>query len=274
MDISRVSACTYPLIGHPAEEAMNIIAAAGFKKVDLLGRPPHLSLDPKACDPAELKAAAEAQGVQIANLGTYVGKGFASQDPAVQENELQQVHRAIDLAVFFGARSVRVSAGDDDPGCIDWIVPWFQRSAEYAAEKKVYLGFENHGGGISGQPERCRELAEKVGSPFFGVLYEPCNLMAADTDYRSALRIMRDHIVHTHFKDGAVADGKFELRMMGQGHVDFAWILEQLDELGYEGDVALEYELDTEPPETGLKKWYEAFKALVASVSPDFLGSL
>ena len=266
MDMSRVSACTYPLIDRPAEEAMKIIAAAGFKKVDLLGRSPHLSLDPKACDPAALKAAAEAQGVQIANLGTYVGKGFASEDPTVQENELQQVRRAIDVAVFFGARSIRVSAGDDDPTCIDRIVPWFQRSAEYAAENKVYMGFENHGGGISGQPQRCRELAENVGSPFFGVLYEPCNLIAAGTDYRAALDIMRDHIVHTHFKDGAVAEGKFERTMMGEGQINFVWIVEQLDALRYDGDVALEYELHTEPPDTGLKKWYEAFEDLMASL--------
>ena len=264
MDMSRVSACTYPLIDRPAEEAMRVIAAAGFKKVDLLGRLPHLSLDPKECNPADLNATAKAHGVQIANLGTYVGKGFASGDPVVQKSELQQMHRAMDLAVFFGARSIRVSAGDDDPACMDRIVPWFQRSAEYAAERKVYLGFENHGGGISGQPEVCRTLAEKVGSPFLGVLYEPCNLMAAGTDYRSALDIMRDHIVHTHFKDGAVINGRFERTMMGEGQIQFAWIIEQLEALGYDGDVALEYELHTERPETGLRKWYEAFEALIA----------
>ena len=266
MDMSRVSACTYPLQDRPAAEAMEAIAAAGFKKVDLLGRLPHLSLDPEECDPAELKAVAEMHGVHIANLGTYVGKGFASDDPAVQEEELRQVRRAIDVAAFFGARSIRVSAGDDDPACLDRIAPWFGRSAEYAADKTVYMGFENHGGGISGQPERCRELAEKVGSSFFGVLYEPCNLMAAGTDYRSALEIMKDHITHIHFKDGAVREGKFERTMMGEGEIDFAWVMEQLDALGYDGDIALEYELHTEPPETGLRTWYETFEVLVGKV--------
>jgi len=264
MDMSRVSTCTYPLQDRTAEEAIKVVAEAGFRKVDLLGKLPHLSLDPAACDPEAIKAAAEKYGVQIANLGTYVGRGFADDDPAVQEEELQQVHRAIDVAAFFGARSIRVSAGDDDPACLDRIVPWFQRSAAYAAEKKVYMGFENHGGGISGQPERSRELSAKVGSPFFGVLYEPCNLMAAGTDYRSALEIMKDHITHTHFKDGATKAGRFERTMMGEGEIDFVWVIEQLDALGYDGDVALEYELHTEPPETGIKKWYVAFEALVA----------
>jgi sugar phosphate isomerase/epimerase len=259
MDMSRVSACTYPLIDRPPEKAMEIIAAAGFKKIDLLGRLPHLSLDPDECDPAVLKAAAEARGLQIANLGTYVGRGFASDDPVEQERALEEVRRAIDLAVFFGSRSIRVFAGNDEPECIDRIVPWYRRSAEYAAQKKVYMGVENHGGGISGRPELCKELADKVGSPFFGVLYEPYNLMAAGTDYRSALEIVKDHIVHTHFKDGVHTDKGVVLTMLGQGEIDFSWIMGRLNVLGYRGDMALEYELQVEPPDTGLKKWYQAF---------------
>lgn len=45
MDMSRVFACTYPLSDRPAEEAMRIIAAAEFKKVDLLGRSRHFSVE-------------------------------------------------------------------------------------------------------------------------------------------------------------------------------------------------------------------------------------
>ena len=37
------------------------------------------------------------------------------------------------------------------------------------------MGIENHGGAISGNPEACAELYDKVGSKYAGVLYEPCN---------------------------------------------------------------------------------------------------
>ena len=94
------------------------------------------------------------------------------------------------------------------------------------------MGFETHGGGISGVPALCRELADRVASPFFGVLYDPCNLMQAGTDYRLALWIMRDHIVHVHLKDGAVTSAGFARTMMGEGQIDFAWIVQQLDALG------------------------------------------
>jgi sugar phosphate isomerase/epimerase len=262
MDMTRVSCCTIPLISRPLGEAMDIIAEAGFEKIDLLGRIPHLSLDPDECDPAAVKAMADEKGLQIANLGTYVGRAFASDDPALREQELGQMRRAIDLAVFFGARSIRVTAGNDDPACIDQIVPRFQRSAEYAAQHQIYMGVENHGGGINGNPERFAELADKIGSPLFGALYEPYNLAAHGVDYREALDIMRDHIVHTHFKAGRRTNGGYELTMMGEGDIDFVWVTEQLDELGYDGDWALEFELRTVSPDTGLKKWYTAFEAM------------
>ena len=289
MNMSRVSVCSIALIHHPPERAFEVIAAAGYKKVDLLERLPHFSIFPDECDPAVIKAAAEAQGLQIANLGTYVGGGqesrraqwiyhgwqvpnpekftgcgFSSDDPTEQQTELEQLCRAIDLAVFFGARSIRVGAGNDDPRTLDKIVPWFQRSAEYAAEKNIYMGLENHSAGLSGQPELCVELAEKVGSRFFGVLYEPHNLIHhAGTDYRASLEIMKEHIVHCHFKDGTpTPSGEYGFTMMGEGEIDFPWIMEQLDAVGYGGDVALEYEVEEVPPEEGLKQFYEAFKAM------------
>ena len=128
MDMSRVSACTIPFLEQPLEEALVAIAAAGFTKIDLLGRLPHFSLDPEECDPSAVKAAADGHGLHIANLGTYVGADFASEDPAVQEAELRRMRRAIDLAVFFGSRSIRVRPGDDRPECIERMVPWFQRN--------------------------------------------------------------------------------------------------------------------------------------------------
>ncbi|MCX7014212.1 MAG: sugar phosphate isomerase/epimerase [Candidatus Sumerlaeota bacterium] len=258
MDMSRLSTCSFPLRNRPVEEAFRVIADAGFNKVDLVGAMPHLSLDPAECDPAELKAKAESFGLRIANLGTYVGKSFASEDKEESERELAQTRRAIDLAHFLGARSIRVMPGDNNPAHIDRMAPWFQRAAEYTAEKRVYLGFENHGQPISGNPANCRRLAEKVGSPHFGVLYDPGNLFGAGVDYRAALETMDGLIAHAHFKDFRQTAAGPEKTMLGEGEIDFPWIIRRLDKMGYGGDFAVEYELKTESPDTGMKKWFAA----------------
>ena len=265
MDTSRLSSCTIPLRDRPLAEALPIITEAGFNRIDILGRMPHFSLDQAECDPAAVKAVAETNGVRVANLGTYAGVGFASDDVAEQEAALQEVQRAVDLAVFLGARSIRTfrpHSPIDDPARIDHITPWLQKAAAYAAERNIYMGFENHGGPLCGNPEHCRDLCAKVGSPYFGVVYDPCNLMASGADYQAALETMQNHIAHVHFKDGAVTADGFKLTMLGQGEIDFGWIMGRLAEIGYEGHIALEYELSDPSPEDGLKQWYEIFAAM------------
>lgn len=263
MDLSRLSTCTIPLRDLPLSEALPIIANAGYTRVDLLGRMPHFSLDTAECDPTQVQKLADENGIEIANLGTYVGVGFASNERVEQEAALAEVKQAIDVAAFFGARSIRVfrpHSAIDDPTKIDHIVPWLQQAAEYGTSKQVYMGFENHGGPLAGNPEHCRELCAKVGSPYFGVVYDPCNLMGAGTDYRIALETFIDHIAHVHFKDGAIRDGEFERVMLGTGDIDFGWIMQQLDAVGYDGHIATEYELPDPAPKEGLRLWYETYR--------------
>ncbi|MFC1803385.1 sugar phosphate isomerase/epimerase family protein [Thermoproteota archaeon] len=292
MDSSRISTCSIAVIDQPPNMAFNTIRAAGYKKVDVLERVPHFSLFPGEVDYEAIKVAANVNGVKIANLATYPGGGadgrsvawawhgwtvsepdkftsfgFSSDTLVEQDKELEQLIRTIDLAVLLGARSIRVVPGNDQPDTIDKIVPWFKRAAEYAEEKKIYMGIEAEAAGsISGTPELIRELVDKVGSPYLGVLFEPGNLMnICGVDYRHALEVMKDIVVHTHFKDCKVIGDKHEFVMMGEGDIDFKWIVEQLEATGYKGDYSLEYELHDPSPAIGLRMFYDKFVGMFDS---------
>lgn len=53
------------------------------------------------------------------------------------------------------------------------------------------MGVENHSAGMAGTHKLGVELAKKGGTPYFGVLYEPGNLVYdTGTDYREALERM------------------------------------------------------------------------------------
>lgn len=264
MDITRISACTYPLRARPAAEALAAMARAGFKKVDLWGNPPHFSADPAKCDHAALEAAARAAGVRIANLGTYCGADFASDSEDLQAKALAEMKATIDLAVRFGARSIRVRPGTgEDPAIIPRIAPLFKESAAYAAQRGIYLGMENHGGSLAGNVQAALQLCEAVGSNHFGILYEPCNLLHARVDYKAALQALKPWVVHIHVKDGRWAADKFQPTHLGEGEIDYPWIIEQLEGLGYRGDYALEYEIcEIEPLETALPRWLAYFARL------------
>jgi sugar phosphate isomerase/epimerase len=264
MDISRASACTYDLRKKDVEYALHVIAGSGFKKVDLWGGMPHFSIDESEYSIDRLMEIANSYGLQIANIGTYCGRRFSSDSREEIQRELQDTKTTIDIANRLGARSIRVVPGSGEREVLDKIVPYFREAAEYAELKGVYMGFENHGGGISGDPDACAELSEKVGSKYFGVLYEPCNLMHGGVDYKEALARFHQYVTHVHLKDGAQQeDGKFRSTMLGGGVIDAKWVVENLNKAGYTGDFALEYEVShIEPVETGLRKWFDYYKSL------------
>lgn len=264
MDMSRASTCTYPLREHDLDYALSVVAEAGFKKVDLWGRAPHFSANLEEVKPKDVEKTAEKHGVKIANLGTYCGREFLDRDRLIRSKGMADLTRTVDLAVRFGARSIRVLPGvGDSPEVAEALIGPFSRAAVYAAQKGIYMGMENHAGSIAGSPELATMLSAGVGSRYFGVLYEPCNLLNGKVDYKQAFEAFKDHIVHVHLKDGRWDGDKFQRCHPGEGDVDWRWVIDALDSIGYEGDFALEYEIsDIEPIETGLKKWVEYFQSL------------
>jgi sugar phosphate isomerase/epimerase len=263
MDLERISCCSIPLRDKAPEAAFRVIAEAGYRKVDLLGRMPHFDLTDPAYDFEAVVALAEGFGLRIANIGSYCGGDFASDDEGARERALAETKAVIDAAALCGARSIRTRPGrPEDPGLIDRMVPYYQRAAEYAAARGVYMGIENHGGPISGDPELCAELFDKVGNEYAGILYEPCNLAAAGVDYKRAFDVMREHITHVHIKDTYEIDGVMRTVWLGTGVIDFRWVVANVESTGYRGDYALEYEVHDEPPETGVARWLDWFQRI------------
>ena len=257
MDRSRISACSYPIRVRPLDEIFGIIRDAGYLKVDLWGGPPHYTHDPP-CDVPALKARAAAYGLTIANLGTYPGRRFHE---VGYEAEMAEMRRAIDNAAMLGCRSIRVCPGDgEDPSIVAELIPFFTKSASYAETRGVRLGMENHRGSIAADPLAVMPLVHAVDSAFFGILYEPANLMACRIDYRDAYHAFRGHIVHVHVKDSRWVGDRYERTMLGDGEVDIEWMVGALEADGYDGDYALEFEIEqTVPVHEGLPVWLDVF---------------
>ncbi len=266
MDMTRLSTCTIPLRDKDIDYALGVLAEAGFNKADVWGRMPHFSEDQGLCDWPALRQLSADAGVAVANLGTYPGQFFTAETENQRRAEMGKMQATIEAAAYLGARSIRVMPGrGEDAAIVEAITPYFIEAAAYAAERGVYLGMENHAGSIAGNPQLALTLCLNVNSSYFGVLYEPCNLMHGGVDYKAALDVFGDWITHCHIKDGAIKDGEFHKTHLGEGDVDFVWVVEQLDASGYRGDYALEYELpEVEAPETGIRRWYEAFVAAFA----------
>ena len=80
---------------------------------------------------------------------------------------------------------------------------------------------------------------------------------------------MREHIVHVHFKDGRLDRNKrtYVPTLMGEGELDFRWLMKRLNEFGYTGELGLEYEVAEVPPEEGVKQFYKGFVKMMEGIS-------
>lgn len=261
MKRERISACNYPVRTESLEHAFGVISKAGYQKVDLWGGPPNYASDPAECDIPGIGSTAARFGLTVANLGTYAGRTFHK---VGHEAETAIMRHDIDNAVTLGARSIRVSPGHgEDPAIIDDLVPFFKESAAYAEQKNVYLGMENHKGSIACNPDAVMRLVKAVGSAHFGILYEPANLMACKVDYKQAYELFRGHVMHVHVKDSHWVNGEYARTMLGDGDVDVAWVVRTLEADGYDGDYALEFEIEKQVPiEEGLPAWLRYFESI------------
>ncbi len=267
MDLNRISACSYAVRDKDADYTFKLITGAGISKIDLWGGLPNYSNNPAECDIVALRDKAKRYDATIANLGTYAGRRLFEDGEAAEWTEMT---RAIDNAVTLGARSIRVCPGrGEDVGMIPDLIPFFRRAAEYATAKGVYLGMENHMGSIAGNPDAVMRLVRAVGSPHFGILFEPANLVHCGLDYYAAYAVFKGAIVHVHVKDCHTNAGQYERCMLGDGMIDYAWLVGTLEADGYKGDYALEYEIEKVVPiETGLPRWLQYFRALKLSTKP------
>ena len=131
----------------------------------------------------------------------------------------------------------------------------------YAGDKGISLAIETG-------PEKSavlKNFIEEIGESNLKVNLDPANLvMVQGEDPSESVRLLKDHIIHTHAKDGllhrkcdpvliynAFAEGNpenididsfFTEEPLGKGDVNFNSYLKVLDEIGYNGYLTIERE--------------------------------
>ncbi|MFT5128519.1 MAG: sugar phosphate isomerase/epimerase [Rhodothermales bacterium] len=182
----------------------------------------------------ELRRYAFVRGVPIA--GTAIGNNFSLPAGAGLDKQVADAKAWIDRSVYFGAPHIRFFAGTakhlaQDPERIKTSIAALQECAEYAGERGIMIGVENHGN-IS--PDQLVEIIEGVDSPWIGINLDTGNFHTEDpyADLaRSAPWAVNIQV-------------KLEMRSPQGVHsaADYGRIAQILREARYQGFVVLEYE--------------------------------
>jgi len=207
-------------------------------------------------DPPEatraLRAKIEAAGITIMGGGTIT----IPNDPGKIEKEFVYAKNAGFPLIYI----------DPEPAALDTI----ERLAK-AFDIKVAI--HNHGPEDKRWPRpQDAYAAVKSRDRRLGLCIDVGHTTRTGTDVVQACRECRDRLYDMHVKDLASATAKESQVEVGRGIIDFPGLFRTLIEIGYRGQVGLEYEINARNPLPGMIESIAYMRGVLAAVAPPTRG--
>lgn len=265
----------------PIEESILLAAKLGLNGVQIYATTGEFSPDTLTAEKKKIyMKLLKDNGLEIsAFCGDMGGHGF---EIAKDNGErVEKTKRIVDLAAEFGVKVITTHIGvipaDEKEPRFDIMLEALSRCGEYAAAGGVTLAIET---GPETAPVLYRFVSKiKKG---VGVNLDPANfVMVTGQDPVKAVYLLKDHIVHTHLKDGRklknsdpkeiydhFADGGiaalnvadyFIETPIGEGDVNWKEYIGALKDIGYQGYLTVERETGADP-ESDIMKGVEYIK--------------
>jgi sugar phosphate isomerase/epimerase len=216
---------------------------------------PDFHLHPSLVDTKSsyLQGIAQANGLEIPSLGTYVRVG--------QADDLDRCCRA---AAEMGCSQVRITLDEDYTSD-----KRFDRMLSEAREGLARVGetlrryhvrglLETHHGSVAESASGMRRLLSGFSPEVYGVIFDPANMILAGKEsWAMSVDILGEYLAHVHVKNISWftdADGKWQWRYdtLEGGMVDWPEVIGALQAAGYEGYLSVEDLYGTSLATTGL----------------------
>jgi sugar phosphate isomerase/epimerase len=218
------------------------IASWGYDGVELAVR------DPKLVNAGQLERVVADNGLVVPAIGTgqawgEEGLSFTSNDPAIRAAAIERISSHIPLAehlnaiVILGLIRGITPEGQTHEQSMEYLVDAIQQCAAAAEGTTVRFALEpmnRYETDLIHNATDGLDLINRVGADNFGLLLDTFHMNIEDADIGSSIRTCGDRIFHFHVADS-------NRWHPGAGHLDFAGILEELENTGYQGFVSGEF---------------------------------
>lgn len=206
-----------------------------------------------------LRRLAYVNGVEIYSIS--IRSELTKPEAADRRTEVASLCRWVDVADSLGASHIRVFGGNVPKGRTDdeaaaWVTECLLRASDYAAQKGVILGLENHGG-ITTRAERILEIVNKVNSPWVQINLDTGNFRS---DVYKQIEMCLSKTVNIQVKVEAVDDAGKRVPQ------DWDRVTQMVAASGYKGYLALEYEA-AEPALTAVPRHMARIRELTRKYS-------
>jgi sugar phosphate isomerase/epimerase len=202
-------------------------------------------------DPPEktraLRAKIEAAGITIMGGGTIT----IPNDPAQIKKEFEYAKNAGFPLIYT----------DPEPAALDTI-------EKMAKEYDIRAVIHNHGPEDKRWPRpQDAYAAIKSRDKRLGLCIDIGHTTRTGTDPVQACRECRDRLYDMHVKDLLAATDKESQTEVGRGVIDFPALFKTLIEIGYQGQVGLEYEINAKNPLPGMIESMAYMRGVLAAVT-------
>lgn len=229
------------------EEALEGIAAAGFKYVELIsarGWTEHVPLD------ADAKTLGKIQ--RMLHRLDLIPMSLSGTANLTTKEGVQWGMMSLELCERLGIDIMNTPIGGhssehEDEGAF---MANIHELADYAAERDIMIGLEIHGD-IASSGKKAVPLIEKINRKNVRINYDTANVefyggIPAEKDMKYALPYM----VHCHMKDHIGGAHDWNFPAIGKGQIDFEKILSIMKKGKFSGPLSVEIEFTAEgwPP--------------------------
>lgn len=227
---------------YPFYERFQRAVALGFAAVEFMS--------PFVYDPEQIIQVAKEAGVRVVQFNFLDGdipageRGFASH-PDKQVVWREELFRAIDLGKRLGARQINSLVGTELPGMtreeqiayladnLRWAVPHLEK-ARLPLMVEALNPYDNPGYLLTRSSE-VLDLLKRVSSEWVKFQYDVYHMQRVEGDL---VRTIRAHIARIGHVQIADNPGRHQ---PGTGEINYRFVLQALDEAGYDGYIGLEY---------------------------------
>ena len=236
-----LAAHTNSFHSYSADEAYAAIAEAGYGAVELSAVPGWTEHVDVHADPADARAKLDHFGLTAVSISGH-------SDLTTPEG-LEHGLAVVRWAERFGLPVVNTAIGghahvDESEDAFMGNIGTLADAAQAAG---LVVALEIHGD-LMATGAMAAPLLDRIGHPAVRVNYDTANVehyggVRAEDD----LPAIVDRVANVHLKDSRGGKGEWDFPAIGEGHVDFARVLEILRRAGYEGPYAVEVEFSGEP---------------------------
>jgi len=241
----KLGVASYSMREFPLDEALAMAKTLGVKNMTF--KDVHVPrTDPPETTRA-LRAKIEAAGITIMGGGTIT----IPNNPAQIKKEFEYAKNAGFPLIFT----------DPDPAALDTIE---QMAKSYDIKAVIH----NHGPENKNWPRpQDAYNAIKSRDRRLGLCIDIGHTLRTGTDPVAACRECRDRLYDMHVKDLAVATDKDSQVAVGRGVIDFPALFRTLIEIGYQGQVGLEYEINAKNPLPGMIESMAYMRGVLAAIA-------